>query len=64
MARSAPPDRELCVLMRDTRGAVLAEYTVLLVVIGVTCAAGTAALGLPLFNLFLFQQACLLLPIP
>jgi hypothetical protein len=52
------------VLARDTRGSVLAEYSVLLVVIGVTCALGTAALGLPLLNLFLFQQACLLLPIP
>lgn len=49
---------------RCTRGSVLAEYTVLLVVIGVTCAAGVAALGLPLLKLFLFQQACLLLPIP
>jgi hypothetical protein len=51
-------------LAADTRGSVLAEYTVTLVVIGLTCALLTIALGLPLVHLFLFQQACLLLPIP
>ena len=35
-----------------------------LVVIGLACALLTIALGLPLVHLFLFQQACLLLPIP
>ena len=48
----------------DTRGSVLAEYAVTLVVIGLTGALLTIGLGLPLVHLFLFQQACLLLPIP
>ena len=51
-------------LVADSRGSVLAEYTVTLVVIGLTCALLTMALGLPLVHLFLFQQVCVLLPIP
>lgn len=54
----------LSALATSTRGSVLAEYTVTMVVIALPCALLTMALGLPLVHLFLFQQACLLLPIP
>lgn len=50
--------------MHDQRGAVFAEYVTLLVLVSIGCAAATVALGVPLVNLFIFQRALLLLPIP
>lgn len=50
--------------MQDDRGAVFAEYVTLLVLVSLGCAAATVALGVPLVNLFIFQRALLLLPIP
>lgn len=50
--------------MHDERGAVFAEYVTLLVLVSIGCAAATVALGVPLTNLFIFQRAILLLPIP
>jgi hypothetical protein len=48
----------------DDRGAILAEYVTLLVLVSLGCAAATIALGVPFVNLFIFQRAILLLPIP
>jgi len=58
--RAAPP----CTLRGDERGTVFAEYVTLLVFISVGCVAATIALGVPLTDLYLFQRAILLLPIP
>jgi Flp pilus assembly pilin Flp len=52
------------VLARNEAGAVFAEYVTILVLVSIGCAAATVALGLPLQNLYVFQQAVLLLPIP
>jgi len=49
---------------QDDRGAVFAEYVTLLTLVSLGCAAATIALGIPLSNLFVFQRALLLLPIP
>ena len=51
-------------LARNEAGAVFAEYVTNLVLVSISCAAATVALGLPLQNLYVFQQAVLLLPIP
>lgn len=51
-------------LLADQRGAVFAEYVTILVLVALGCAGATVALGVPLYNLYLFQQAILLLPIP
>jgi len=48
----------------DERGTVFAEYVTLLVFISLGCVTATVALGIPLTELFLFQRAILLLPIP
>ena len=50
--------------MHDDRGAVFGEYVTLLVLVSIGCAAATVALGVPLTNLFIFQRAILLLPVP
>jgi Flp pilus assembly pilin Flp len=50
--------------VHDDRGAVFAEYVTLLVLVSIGCAAATVALGVPLTNLFIFQRAILLLPVP
>jgi Flp pilus assembly pilin Flp len=50
--------------MRDDRGTVFAEYVTILVLVSIGCAAATVALGVPFNNLFVFQRAMLLLPIP
>lgn len=52
--------RALC----EQSGAVFAEYVTLLVLVSVGCAAATIALGIPLNNLYIFQRAFLLLPVP
>lgn len=50
-------------LLND-QGAVFAEYVSVLALVSIGCALATVALGVPLYNLYLFQQAILLLPIP
>jgi len=52
------------VLRHDDRGAVFAEYVTLLVLVSVGCVVATIALGIPFTNLFIFQRAILLLPVP
>lgn len=48
----------------DESGAVFAEYVTLLALVSVGCALATVALGVPFNDLFIFQRAILLLPIP
>jgi Flp pilus assembly pilin Flp len=50
--------------LRDQRGAVFAEYVTILVLVSVGCAVATVALGVPFSNLYIFQRAMLLLPVP
>lgn len=56
-------DRDLADL-RSTRGVVFVEYVALLLLVTITGAAAVLALGVPLINLFRFQQIILSLPIP
>jgi len=58
-----PADAELREL-EGTRGVVFVEYVALLLLVTVTGAGAVAALGMPLVNLFRFQQLVLSLPIP
>jgi Flp pilus assembly pilin Flp len=51
-------------LVRDQNGAVFGEYVTILVLVAIGCAAGVVGLGVPLYNLYLFQVAILLLPLP
>ena len=51
-------------LIRDQTGAVFGEYVVILALVAIGCVAATISLGVPLYNLYLFQQAILLLPLP
>lgn len=46
------------------RGGVFAEYVVILVLVAVGGAIATRALGTPLVQLFLMQEAVLLFPFP
>ena len=48
----------------DTAGSVTVEYVVVLSLVSVGVVAALAALGVPLLNLYLYQQAVLLLPFP
>lgn len=50
--------------MHDDRGVVTVEYVVVLAMVSVGAVAALAGLGLPLLNLFFYQQAVLLLPFP
>lgn len=52
------------VLSGDERGAVFAEYVTLLALVSIGCMVATVALGIPFTNLFIFQRAILLLPVP
>jgi Flp pilus assembly pilin Flp len=45
-------------------GAVFVEYVVLLSVVSMVLVFALVGLGIPLLNLFLFQQAVVLMPIP
>jgi hypothetical protein len=51
-------------LLRQQRGSVQVEYVVVLSMVALTVAVATASLGIPLYRLFLMQQAWLLLPLP
>jgi hypothetical protein len=45
-------------------GSVSVEYVVVLSLVSVGAVVALVALGVPLLNLFLYQQAVLLLPFP
>jgi len=51
-------------LLRDESGTVYSEYLVILVAVALGSVVATVALGVPLYNLYLFQQAVILLPLP
>jgi Flp pilus assembly pilin Flp len=48
----------------DERGAVYAEYAVVLVCVSLITALAIGALGIPLFNLYAFAEAVIGLPFP
>ncbi len=58
-----PADAEITGL-KGTRGVVFVEYVALLLLVTIIGAGAVAALGLPLVNLFRYQQLVLSLPIP
>jgi Flp pilus assembly pilin Flp len=58
------PNDRLPSLLRDTRGAVMAEYVVLLGTVSLTVAVAIAALGPPLVRSFERSRDILLLPFP
>jgi hypothetical protein len=58
-----PADAEITAL-KGTRGVVFVEYVALLLLVTIIGAGAVVALGLPLVNLFRFQQLVLSLPIP
>ena len=51
-------------LIRNERGVVSVEYTVLLVVVALVCVFAVAALGVPLVRMFEARTAWLFLPFP
>jgi Flp pilus assembly pilin Flp len=51
-------------LLRDTRGAVMTEYVVLLGTVSLTIAVAIAALGPPLVRSYETTRDVLLLPFP
>lgn len=48
----------------DTRGAVFAEYVVVLLLASLVVAISVAALGVPLLDLYLYAETLIALPIP
>lgn len=48
----------------ETRGVVFVEYVALLTLVTIAGAAAVLSLGMPLVNLFSFQQLILSLPFP
>lgn len=55
---------QLVAITTDTSGSVFVEYVVVLSLVSVGAVTALVALGAPLLNLFLYQQAVLLLPFP
>jgi Flp pilus assembly pilin Flp len=51
-------------LSADLRGSVTVEYTVLLVLVALTCAGAMIAIGAPLVRMLATYQTWLLLPFP
>ena len=51
-------------LEADERGSITVEYAVLLATVALGCALAIAALGVPLFRMYLAHRAWLLLPMP
>lgn len=60
---SRPADAELSAL-KGTRGVVFVEYVALLLLVTIIGAGAVVTLGIPLVNLFRYQQLILSLPIP
>jgi Flp pilus assembly pilin Flp len=50
--------------VRDERGAVFAEYVVVLLLVSLLVAIAVGTIGLPLFNLYLYTEILIGLPIP
>jgi hypothetical protein len=50
--------------LKGTRGVVFVEYVALLLLVTIIGAGAVLSLGVPLTNLFRFQQVVLSLPIP
>lgn len=50
--------------LRDERGSVLVEYTIVLCLVAVGAVGALAACGVLLLRFFIYQQALLLLPFP
>ena len=48
----------------DERGAVFAEYAVVMVCVSLLVALAVGALGIPLFSLYAFTEDLIGLPIP
>lgn len=51
-------------LLRDTEGAVYVEYVTILLYVSIGAAAATLTLAAPLFSLYKFSQAVLIVPFP
>lgn len=51
-------------LSSNDQGLVYTEYLVVLTLVSLGVVGALIALGVPLLNLFLYQQAMLLLPFP
>ena len=51
-------------MLRDERGAVFAEYVVVLLLATLVVAIAVGSLGLPLYELYLFSESLIGLPIP
>lgn len=51
-------------LPRDERGAVFAEYAIVMVTVTLIAAFAIAALAVPLFNLYSFAESLIGLPVP
>lgn len=51
-------------LTSDDQGLVYTEYLVILTLVSLEVMGALIALGVPLLNLFLYQQAVVLLPFP
>jgi Flp pilus assembly pilin Flp len=65
LLRMAPPtDAPRTTLLRDTRGAVMSEYVVLVGTVSLTVSVAIAALGPPLVRSFEDTRDILLLPFP
>jgi len=48
----------------DDQGLIYTEYLVILTLVSLGVVGALIALGIPLLNLFLYQQAVVLLPFP
>lgn len=55
------PNRQL---PSDDQGLIYTEYLVVLTLVTLGVMGALIALGVPLLNLFLYQQAVVLLPLP
>ena len=51
-------------LLRNERGAVFAEYAVVMVAVTLVTAIAIGALSIPLFNLYSFAEILIGLPVP
>ena len=51
-------------MLRDERGAVFAEYVGVLLLASLVIAIAVSSLGLPLYELYLFTESLIGLPIP
>jgi Flp pilus assembly pilin Flp len=51
-------------LVRDQRGAVMMEYSVVLLTVSLMMAVALTALGVPLFSLYSYTEFILGLPVP